>query len=1089
LSWAPRSEADVEDKLKRILGKFEGQKFNSITIAHVKSQYEVDSRKADLAILKDDGNPLLIIETKKKYERGGWKVERNFMPTSEEVVGQAVSYAAILKHNGVYVPFVATANDKQLALFRVPEDVEKLVNWTAIDKRDYGKVIKDFYKFWNENLLQHQSHGPFSEEFFEQLLETITGLYAKKYKIEEKKQEPNWLVLEDLRSFVDFLTPFIMQAIATNGHFAHEIEGKLDEYRKRTGYSPEPEQLAREMAYVLTNKIVFYKVLERYYDKLDHLDPLYEKGVVDTCNQYLTKLREYFKKAVEITRDFQAVFETGIYDEISVKEDEEFLKAIDWLIRLIENYEIEKLGDVIGFIYEELIPPEERHNLGQFYTPRPIAELITKWSIRGPDDIVLDPGCGSGTFLIEAYKRLAELKLKKPWREIKHISEGVHRQILRQLYGVDINEFPAHLTAINLAMKNVRAPSPEVRVFVRDYFTVMREQQVLTPYKVRTVEGEKPMEMILKDFDVVVGNPPYTRWNEIPEKTCEIIRKLYTNRLKNYKLWKFVTGGAIPGIFIPWILHSVNFLREGGRLGMIISDSWLGTEYGIGFVKYLADNFKIIAIIDLAERVFERPLIGTSIILLEKSSDKNERDANATAFIYIKKQYDVDTILETVESARKGKIEPREGIIINVIKQGELYERLTEGKIKPIALFFEEVEGIIKAVASTGKVVKIGDVFQPSEGNTGWSVYASMKGRGAGVGGEEFYYLTEDKVKQLNLDKHVDIYLKPLISSPDRLVFFAFTMKDWKKKEYMLIANAPFTQLPPEVQKYIKSGETSILLTKGPNKGKPVSESTVANERRRLTVNILGRSITFYDWYDLGGIVEAPIYATYGAQYWIRFVLAKFQCALDHRILALIPRQGVQLDEVELKALLAYLNSSFAQIQAEVTGRSTGGGMIELDVKPLGDFLVLDVKKLPREDVEKLAHLFDELEAEARRLGGADEVENVFGSELAKDLTGRSNIKPGVEGLFSTVIREIDYEVARVLGLEGLVETARTTVLELARRRLSRAGEAKREAVRGSEGLVELKKPGKRRSKTGETEGMVRRLDEFMERSEGQEGK
>jgi hypothetical protein len=34
---------------------------------------------------------------------------------------------------------------------------------------------------------------------------------------------------------------------------------------------------------------------------------------------------------------------------------------------------------------------------------------------------------------------------------------------------------------------------------------------------------------------------------------------------------------------------------------MIISDSWLGTQYGVGFVKYLADNFKIVAIIDLAE--------------------------------------------------------------------------------------------------------------------------------------------------------------------------------------------------------------------------------------------------------------------------------------------------------------------------------------------------------------------------------------------------------------------------------------------------------------------------------------------------------
>jgi type I restriction-modification system DNA methylase subunit len=85
-------------------------------------------------------------------------------------------------------------------------------------------------------------------------------------------------------------------------------------------------------------------------------------------------------------------------------------------------------------------------------------------------------------------------------------------------------------------------------------------------------------------------------------------------------LRKFVTGGAIPGIFVPWIIHSTNFLREGGRLGMIISDSWLGTQYGVNFVKYLADKFKIVAIIDLAERVFEVPLIGACIILLEKTS-------------------------------------------------------------------------------------------------------------------------------------------------------------------------------------------------------------------------------------------------------------------------------------------------------------------------------------------------------------------------------------------------------------------------------------------------------------------------------------
>ena len=106
----------------------------------------------------------------------------------------------------------------------------------------------------------------------------------------------------------------------------------------------------------------------------------------------------------------------------------------------------------------------------------------------------------------------------------------------------------------------------------------------------------------------------------------------------------------------------------------------------------------------------------------------------------------------------------------------------------------------------------------------------------------------------------------------------------------------------------------------------------------------------------------------------------------------------------------------------------------------------------------------------------------MFGSDLAKKLTGKSNVKPGVEGLFNTVIREIDYEVAGVLGLENLVEPVRAMVLEMANRRLSRAGEAKPEAMKGTEELLEPRKP--RRRKGGAGEGVIqRRLDEFMKES------
>lgn len=1080
MSHTIRSEIDIQSKIRDILVKFVNKKFHGVTVTEVKMEYKVgDARSADIAVLKDDGQPLLLIETKKKvYTRTGFRSEKRFHVMSEDVLGQVFSYAAILMKSGVYTPFVATANDYQIAVFQVPQDIVNIVDWNAIRRREYGRVLTyNTYHLLREKYLLKHVKIRFTDNFFEEILDLIAGIYAKAYKFEEKRQELHWILIEDFRGFVDTLTPFILDAIAPYGKYRSDFYELVKELANQKGYAPLPEQLAREMAYILLNKIVFYKVLERYY-QLNKLDPLYEKGVVKTASEYLSVLRDYFDNAVKATGDFEAIFYTGVYDNIDIVESEEVLKLFDWLIRLIEYYIIEKLGDVVGYIYEDLIPGEERHVLGQFYTPKPIAELIVKWAVRSPDDKVLDPGCGSGTFLIEAYKRLAELKLKRPYESIGRVSEDVHREILSQLFGVDINEFPAHLTAINLAMRNPRAPSSITQVIAEDFFTIQPGYRLLAPHKVMTSRGEGvAIKMIFKDFDAVVGNPPYTRWNEIPDATRNSIQRLYGDVLQQYKLYRYVTGGALPGIFVPWIIHSSRFLKEGGRIGMIISSSWLQTEYGIGFLRYLADNFKIHAIIDIAPRVFQVPLIATCIILLEKCSNEKERNENETVLLHLpaRESFNVDEILEIISEAKsKGTSSIRRGLILRVVKQ----EKLKVISFKPIELFFN-IDTIIDLIRTSGKVIRLGDVFQPSEGNTLWSIYASMKGKGAGVGGEEFYYLSEDRVGELNLTRYIGTYLLPLIESPEMLEYFTFTERDWdQRRMYILIANAPYNQLPSEIQNYIALGQTSILITKGPNRGRPVSQSSVAGIRARLgTQNILGRTVRFYGWYDLGGVIQTPIYVTYGAQYWIRFVLSKFNCALDHRILALIPKQGVSFDEMELKALLAFLNSSFTMIQAETRGRSTGGGMLELDVKPLSEFMILDVKRLSRDVVERLAQLFDTLDSEARRLGGADTAENIYGSELAKELTGR-DVKEGVKGLFNTIVREIDYEIGGIMGLSGAeVEAVRSLVIDHARRRLSRAREPKPGALKGSEELPV--RVSRKRKREGGTKP-VKRLDEFF---------
>lgn len=74
---------------------------------------------------------------------------------------------------------------------------------------------------------------------------------------------------------------------------------------------------------------------------------------------------------------------------------------------------------------------------------------------------------------------------------------------------MDINPFPAHLTAVNLAMRNVRAPSTETNVIVDDFFNA--EPGKLYPVRIKTAKGELTRTIVIPpELDVIIGNPPYT---------------------------------------------------------------------------------------------------------------------------------------------------------------------------------------------------------------------------------------------------------------------------------------------------------------------------------------------------------------------------------------------------------------------------------------------------------------------------------------------------------------------------------------------------------------------------------------------------
>jgi len=977
MSGEPKVEEELYHVLKKVLEKnnynIEGVKF-----VDVEPQKKVDSGRADL-VVTIPSKSLLVIECKKKLEMAqAVKTMRQFDPLSSRVIDQALNYAIRLG-----ATMFATTNGNLIAVFSMPEKGEPF----RIDK--HRLLIKE---------------SPINEETVTELLVLVARVQAG---LTITKTPVDWAFIIRLRSFVNYLSSQLIQPTATRLSSDAAFQGRFEEFREKVGGAT-VETYAREAAYILMNKIVFYKILERSYASLPRLSPL----VTESSNEYAETLRKYFGEAIEVTNDFEPIFSTGIYDEVTFPSESDVLNEIDSFIDEMGKYRLEEIGsDILGFVYENLIKEDERHRLGQFYTPPQIAELIVRWSIREPTDLVLDPAVGSGTFLVKAY---AELSKQKPLR-----AEGAtHKEILSQLFAVDINPFPANLTAVNLAMRDVQHPTSEMNIVVEDFFKTYPNTELFAPYSVKGAHGESRRKIIIPEVNVVVANPPYTRYVEISPPTLKAIDTAIGTTLSNYGLRGGIRGTVSEiGIYIYFVLHATSFLKEKGRLGMIISNGWLQTDYGIAFAKFLLENYKVIAVIDFSHRLFRVALISTCVVLTEKCSSKEERDNNEVVFAYVNKEITVDKLLDLVEEPKTAP----DGILARKVRQSNLK---AEGRWIRAMFNPQEIEQSMKG---NPLITTLGEFYRPLRGNTKWSVNAYKHTLRPNVGPEEFFYLDKGTATQWGLEK----YAYPAVTSVRYAKFFTFTKRDWAEiekrgaKAYFFVCHVPRSKLPKSVAEYVKWGETqcrtTIRLTRGG--GQICSKTWVCRERLKYRKQ-------FYDWYDLGDIVPTPIFGVYQGWYKSRFVISEFPVALYHAAISLLPKRELNLSQT--KAMAAFLNSSFAQLYIETYGRATSGGVIALETNAAGKMPVVNLTKLRTEQVCRLAELFDKLEEKARKLKGADTLESLQA--------------------LSNEIDHIDEYVARIVGLtKKAAKTAQILAQSLMQRRTSRMREAKPEVVIGEE--------------------------------------
>ena len=127
-----------------------------------------------------------------------------------------------------------------------------------------------------------------------------------------------------------------------------------------------------------------------------------------------------------------------------VARSEAGIRAASLIIEKLAKYDLSTMDeDILKSLYQELVDPQARHDLGEYYTPDWLAELMVERAIGdNPERTVLDPACGSGTFLVAAVRFKKELLKRMKPNECLEL-------ILNTITGIDVHPLAVILSRAN----------------------------------------------------------------------------------------------------------------------------------------------------------------------------------------------------------------------------------------------------------------------------------------------------------------------------------------------------------------------------------------------------------------------------------------------------------------------------------------------------------------------------------------------------------------------------------------------------------------------------------------------------------------
>lgn len=840
------------------------------------------------------------------------------------------------------VSLFATANPNDVFLFRRTSTTTSV---TELDRRHYD--------------LRELTLEEFIQEFLEDVVDLQRG--------EGESFEFDDLIVSRLRSFHTSIYPLYENLVSEEFDESEQFHELLVDWAKENDYPfeyPGVEDTfriaAQQYAYLLMNRVVFYELVRGQDVKTESgfsLDPIYGGVTVEKLDEHLAGC---FQNIVDEI-DYEAIFRDDSEFFKRIPDDERTRHRLHTFTKSIQQEPLKDINvDVVGQIYQKLIPTDERKELGQFYTPDEIGRILSRWAIRSSDDRFLDPCSGSGSITVEAYKRFSDLDTL------------THQEIINRITAIDVNKFPLHLTALNLATRNIHEPTNELFAYFEDFFDLDPDTRRLDSNRLGVrgaadgVDDSEGTEAI-GTFDATAANPPYVRQEQLyPD------RDHFREHLKRfgpssghpyYDGDKEIAGRS--DLYCYFLTHVTQFLDEGGRLAWIVPTKWMVADYGPSLQQFLFDHYKVEAVVGFRKRVFEDALVDTVLLMMERRDNVDERQQTETNFVRINEKIAPSDAIRVIDRGYDipedsyMKIHSRPNYRTISVRQSYLAENLGE-----------KLHRYINAPALYTAVLEHNDTRQLSDITT--------ITRGKKTGANPIFILDDKDVESRNVESR---FLRPAIKSVKEVEGFAHDRDDAER--WML-----------DVHDYVEDVVATSAIEDTSDTADRVTSSLRADGYDGVLSYLqwadtqssrTNSSLESYNpWFDMGDLDEktAPIICPQAMDTRRFFFRTDGTVVPSNRFLLVQPSAGVDPD-----LLLGLLNSSVTKIVVESHGRVTGGGAVNLSSSDLRTLRVVDPEALSDEQVARVKDGFERLTSgDDSGLNDIDEVLiDVLGLDVAID--------------------------------------------------------------------------------------------------------